>query len=362
MPARAPDVVIIGAGAVGALCALEAAERGLRVLVLEAGDPARGTSGATFSWAAAHSKEPLAYHRFSHAAIQRHPILSERVGVDLEWRPCFSLYAEIEPGACEQRRAATLRKQAEGYGLQWLDGRQARELAPQLSPDVLGASLCEGEGTLNAFLLVLGALQAVGRAGAEIRTREPVLAIERDAEGVCGVRTERGRVSCRRVVLAAGERSGTLLEGLGLSLPLMRVKGELLVTEPWPERLPGVVADVQQTPSGNLLLGVTWEPEHHDLTATAPNLQATAQRACRLLPFLADVRVIRAFAGVRPVPHDMVSYLGPTRHCPGLVLALTHSGITLAPLLGEVVAEALEDREHPEWQRSFSPDRALEVL
>jgi len=359
---RSPDVIVIGAGAVGALCALELAERGRRVLVLDEGDPARGTSGATFSWAAAHSKEPLAYHRFSRAAIARHPALAERLGVDLEWRPCFSLYAELDPEPFQARREATLAKIEQGFALSWLDAAQARELAPQLAPEVLGASLCEGEGTLNCFRLVLGALHAATQRGAELRARTPVIAIERDGQGVCGVRTPLETIPCRQVVLAAGERSGALLEGLGSSLPLMRVKGELLVTEPWHERLPGVVADVQQTPTGNLLLGVTWEPGVCELGSSADKLQATARRACRVLPFLRQVRVIRSFAGVRPVPHDMISYLGPTRHHPGLVLAVTHSGITLAPLLGEVVADALEGREHPEWDPSFSPDRALEVL
>ena len=126
--------------------------------------------------------------------------------------------------------------------------------------------------------------------------------------------------------------------------------------------LPGVVADVQQTPSGNLLLGVTWEPGSQDTDASAHNLRATAQRVCRVLPFMEQVRVIRAFSGVRPVPHDMVSYLGPTRHCPGLVVALTHSGITLAPLLACVVADAFDGATHAAWHPSFCPDRALEVL
>lgn len=355
-------MIVIGAGAVGALCALELAERGRRVLVLDAGDPGRGTSCATFSWAAAHSKEPLAYHRFSRAAIQLHPGLSERLGMDLEWRPCFSLYAELDPPGYQQRKAATLAKAAQGYGLSWLEGDQARALAPQLAPQVLGASLCEGEGTLNAFLLVLGALHAARQHGVELRTREPVLTIERDGQGVCTVRTPQGPISCRQVVLAAGQQGAALLEGLGLGLPLQRVKGELTVTEPWSGRLPGVVADVQQTPSGNLLLGVTWEPGVHDRRSSADKLQATAQRACRVLPFLRQLRVIRSFAGVRPVPHDMVSYLGPTQHCPGLVVALTHSGITLAPLMGQVVADALEGRQHPHWDAIFCPDRAMELL
>ena len=362
MTAPSPDVVVIGAGAVGALCALELAERGQRVLIVDAGDPCRGTSGATFSWAAAHSKEPLAYHRFTRQAIALHPDLGARLGVDLEWRPCFSLYAELDEADCTVRREAIQRKVEEGYALAWLDGQQARELAPQLAVGVLGASLSKDEGTLNAFRLVLGALDAAVRQGAAARYREAVLVIERDARGVCAVVTDRGRIPCRRVVVAAGERAGALLEGVGLRIPLLRVKGELLVTEPWHERLPGVVADVQQTPSGNLLLGVTWEPGSQDTDASAHNLRATAQRVCRVLPFMEQVRVIRAFSGVRPVPHDMVSYLGPTRHCPGLVVALTHSGITLAPLLACVVADAFDGATHAAWHPSFCPDRALEVL
>jgi len=354
-------VVVIGAGAVGAVTALQLAERGLRVTLLDRGDPCRGTSGATFSWAAAHSKEPLFYHRFSRAAVERHPALAERLGVDLEWRPCFSLYAELDEEPCRERRERVQQKAAEGYGLSWLSGAQARALAPQLNEQVLGASLCEGEGTLNAFRLVLGAVHAARRRGAELRFNEELLGVERDAQGVRALRTTQGSISCRRVVVAAGAQGASVAAMVGIKLPLQQVKGELLVTEPWPERLPGVVADVQQTPSGNLLLGVTWEPERDDTLSTVANMRATARRACRALPFLRKARVIRSFAGVRPVPHDMLPYLGGTAHCPGLYFALAHSGITLAPLIAELIDARLHGQQHPCWDERLAPDRAMEL-
>jgi glycine/D-amino acid oxidase-like deaminating enzyme len=360
--AASPEVVVIGAGAVGALCAYELARRGLRVRVLERRAPCRGTSGATFSWTAAHSKEPLAYHRFSREAIARFPGLGERLGVELALRPCFSLYAELEPDGYQARRDATLRKVEEGYGLAWLEGEEARALVPQLAPEVLGASLCRGEATIDAFQFVRGALRAAEVMGAELCLGEEATALEKDRHGIRAVRTRRERIPCRSAVLTTGAWGNELLATIGLRLPLLQVQGELLVTEPWPERLPGVVADVQQTPRGNLLLGVSWAPGQVDTATTAPQLSATAQRACRVLPFLERVRVIRSFAGVRPVPHDMVPYLGATGHCPGLVMALTHSGITLAPLLGEVVADAVQGRRHASLHHSFSPDRALERL
>ncbi len=362
MTSPSPDVVVIGAGAVGALCALELAERGHRVVLFDRQGPCREASGATFSWVAAHSKEPLHYHRFSRAAIALHPDLSERLGVDLEWRPCFSLYAEVDEDECQQRKAATQRKRELGFGLEWLEGADARAMVPLLCGEVKGASLCRGEGTLNAFRLVLGALDAARRLGVDLRYHQPVLALLCDDQGVVGVRTADGVVPCRQVVLASGHRGAELARSAGLGLPLAQVKGELLVTEPWPERLPGVVADVQQTPSGNFLIGVTWEPDLQDRTSTAHNLEATARRVCRVLPFLRQVRVIRSFAGVRPVPHDMVSYLGPTALCPGLYFALSHSGITLAPLMARVLADFLGGESPRDWHPGLSPDRALERL
>jgi len=159
------------------------------------------------------------------------------------------------------------------------------------------------------------------------------------------------------VVNAAGPDAADVAGLADVALPVQQVKGELLVTERVPRCLDLVVGEVRQTRAGNFLLGVTWEPGKNDRRSTARHLTRLAEQAVRLLPRLARVRVIRSFAGIRPVPEDEVSLLGPVASRPGFYLAVTHSGVTLAPLMAEVLADFLEDRRHPAWDDRLSPDR-----
>ena len=351
------EVVVIGAGVVGALQAFRLAQRGHRVTVVERREPCRGTTGATFAWTSAHGKTPLFYHLFNLAAIELHRSLAAELGVDVWWRPCFSLRPVLDAAAYDTAFAEVQRKQREGYRLSWIDGQEARRLVPLLSPEILGASLCEAEGTVDPFRLVFAALDAARKHGARCRWGEEVTGFEKTAERIIAVRTNRGIIPCDAVVNAAGPLAPAIAHLAGVAMPLQRVKGEVLLTEKYPARLDAVVGSVRQTFSGNFLIGATHEPNRLDTGTTLPNMQHMARQACRLLPALRTVNVIRSYAGIRPMPIDGISILGPTQRCAGFFWAVTHSGVTLAPILAEIIADFLDGRCHPAWDARFSPDR-----
>ena len=351
------DVVVIGAGVVGALQAFRLSERGHRVTVVERNEPCRGTTSATFSWTSAHGKTPLFYHLFNFASIELYQSLAEELGVDVWWRPCYSLHPILDEVTYDDALADTQRKWQEGYRLSWIDAAEARRLAPELSPQTLGASLCEGEGTVNPFRLVFAALDAARKHGAELRWGEMVIGFEKTANQIVAVRTNRGTIACDVVVNAAGPQAPEIARLADIPIPFRHAKGEVLITEKFPSRLNGVIGHVQQTFSGNFLIGATQEPNNFDTRTTASNMQQIAKEACRTLPLLRTVKVIRSHAGIRPIPADGVSVVGPTTRCGGFYWAVTHSGVTLAPVMAEVMAEFLDGRRHPGWDEGFSPDR-----
>jgi glycine/D-amino acid oxidase-like deaminating enzyme len=356
------DVVVIGAGVVGALQAFQLAQRGHRVTVVERREPCRGTTSATFSWTSAHGKTPLFYHLFNFASIELHRSLSEELGVDVWWRPCFSLRPVLDAAAYDGAYAEAQRKWQQGFRVSWINADEARRLVPMLSPETLGASLCEGEGIVNPFRLVFAALDAARRHGAVVRWHEEVIGFDQTANRITAVRTNRATIACDAVVNAAGPQAPEIARLAGVPIPFWHVKGEILLTEKCPARLNGVVGSVQQTFSGNFLIGATEEPNTIDTRTTLPNLQHIARQACRLLPALRKLNVIRSYAGIRPMPADGVSVLGPTARCDGFFWAATHSGVTLAPIMAEVIAEFLEGRRHPAWNEHFSPDRFIEPV
>jgi sarcosine oxidase subunit beta len=350
-------VVVVGAGVVGALQAYRLAERGHRVTLVDRQGPCRGTTGATFSWTSIHGKAPLFYHRFSLQSVILHKALPEELGVDVWWRPTYSLRPVVDPSLYEDAFATTKEKEREGYRHTWVDGKEAREMVPMLSPDTLGSSLCDEEGVVDPFRLVFAALHAARRRGAEFRFGEEVIGFEKAGDRITAVRTDKGTIPCCFVVNAAGPQAPDIARLAGVPIPFQRVKGEVLLTEKFPPRMKGVVGSVRQTLTGNFLIGNSQEPERLDTVNTLGNMRRMARNACRMFPGLRRAKIIRSYAGVRPIPADNISVVGPTQRCEGLLWAATHSGITLGPLLANVIADFVEGRRHPDWDERFSPDR-----
>ena len=197
---------------------------------------------------------------------------------------------------------------------------------------------------------------------------------------VTGVVTEQGRLEAASVVVAAGPDTPEVLgrltgfEAFATRFPMNRVPG-LLVTSPStaPARLlrhityfdvePGEI-HLRPAPNGGLRMGA---PETDGWVAENPSPEQVRRAAIELLrrakavlpgfPGEACIDACDIAIGIRPVPHDGKSIAGPFPGADGLYLIATHSGITLAPALGELMAEAIADGVTPELLRPFSLKR-----
>ena len=129
------------------------------------------------------------------------------------------------------------------------------------------------------------------------------------------------------------------------------------MTEPLPAFFFHIVSDCLQTHQGNILIGRTDEEGINTTRTSADGVAGLAGRFLRMVPALGGVRVIRSYAGVRPMPADGLPILGSVRGVEGLLVAVMHSGITLAPVTGELVSDlALTGRTA--WPvEEFSPSR-----
>jgi sarcosine oxidase subunit beta len=357
MSTNSSDVVVIGAGVVGSLLAYQLSIRGHRVTVVDKAGPCRGATSASFSWAHAHSKDPFFYHQFSVEAVSRYASYADELGIDIWLTPCWSIRPVFNEADRKEAHALYERRKGDGYRVEWLDGEETLRLVPQLSRDALGTSYYEGDALLDPFRLVFGAIHAARERGAIFRFGEEVTGFLKSEDRVTGVCTDKETIHCPLVVNAAGAKSGDVGRLAGLPIPYEQVKGEILLTERFPAILGGVVGDIRQTPAGNFMIGATLEPERQDTVSTQGNINWLAKSACRTFPFLQKANVIRAYAGVRPYPSDNLSVLGPTKKCEGFLWSTTHSGVTLAALMAEVISDFVEGKHHPSWDDRFSPDR-----
>jgi glycine/D-amino acid oxidase-like deaminating enzyme len=396
---RSADAVVVGAGMVGAACALYLARAGLRPCVVERGAPVTGTSAGGEGNVLVSDKLPgpelalalrgvTLWHRLAEELAGELAGEADRVtpgatagmdggGFELEAKGGLVVAANEAQLAALHRLAAAQR--AAGVLARPVAEAELRELEPHLSPGLAGGALYSQDCQVQPMLAANGLLAAARRRGAAIVTRTVVLAVERGTRGeLTALVTSGGTVTTPVVVNAAGPWSAEVAERLGAALPVRPRRGHILVTEPLPPLVRHKVyegdyvdsvqgagdeaacsAVVEGTASGTVLIGSSREFAGFDRTPSHPILAEIARRACRLFPFLRGVRALRAYLGFRPATPDHLPIIGPDPAVPGLWHATGHegAGIGLAPATGELLAALLTGEPPAVDAAPFAPAR-----
>ncbi|MEU9619226.1 MULTISPECIES: FAD-binding oxidoreductase [unclassified Streptomyces] len=373
------DVVIVGAGVVGAACAYYASRSGLSVAVVDRGPVAGGTTGAGEGNLLVSDKVPgpeleLALHS---ADLWRQ--LSEELPADIEYELKGGLVVAASEESLATLSTTAAGQREAGVEVYHVTSDRLRDVEPHLAPSLAGGCHYPQDAQVQPALAAAGLLRAAGHAGAVLHSGEEVVAILRDAKGaVRGVRTARGELRAPVVVNAAGTWGGALAALAGVDLPVLPRRGFVLVTEPLPRLIrhkvyaAEYVADVSSgsaalqtspvvegTPAGPVLIGASRERVGFDRTLSVPVIARLATQAAALFPVLADVRVLRAYHGFRPYLPDHLPAIGPDPRVPGLFHACGHegAGIGLAPATGRLIADAIGGRQPVLDLGPFAPDR-----
>ncbi|AXE23493.1 FAD-dependent oxidoreductase [Streptomyces globosus] len=376
MPKRHPlDVVIIGAGVVGAACAYYAARAGLRAAVVDRGPVAGGTTGAGEGNLLVSDKEagPELDLALLSAGLWRD--LAAALPEELEYEPKGGLVIAPDEAALKALRAFAEGQRAAGVEAVEADPAELRELEPHLAPGRAGGFLYPQDAQVQP---AQAAARLLAASGAELHLGEEAVEVVTAGGAVRGVRTARRELAAPAVVNAAGTWGGRIAELAGTSLPVLPRRGFVLVTEPLPRVVrhkvyaADYIADVasgsaalqssavvEGTPAGPVLIGATRERVGFDRSLSPEALRRLAGQAAALFPALADARILRAYHGFRPYLPDHLPAIGPDPRVPGLVHACGHegAGIGLAPATGVLVAAALTGAEPPLPLHPFRPDR-----
>ena len=344
-----PDAVIIGGGIIGCASAYYLAARGIRSVVLERRGLATEASGANAGMVGASVGIPgktLAHTKKSLELLARD---AEEFGrpVELVREGRVVLAADEAEWAEVQEFAAA--RQREGMETHLLGADDLRRLEPALGPGFVGAAFVPGDGHVNPFLLTHAYAGAAQRHGAEIRLGAEAISLEISRDRVTGVLTPAGRIASPRVVVAAGAWSRALLAPLDIALPVRPGRGQMLVTEALPPLTPRVLrtpeTGIRQDVRGHVLIGSAVEDVGYSHEVTLPTLGRFARLAIALLPALKEARIIRTWAGLRPMTPDGLAIIDAAPGVGGVFLATGHSrtGVTYGPvtawLLAQLVAE-----------------------
>ncbi len=163
--------------------------------------------------------------------------------------------------------------------------------------------------------------------------------IELAQNRVRAVVTDQGRIATDTVVVTAGIDMAEIGRMMGLTIPVVPSRGQVITTERTRPILNRPVGSLRQTADGTIIIGVTYQFVGPDKRVTYDDMTRNAQRALRLFPPLRNLNVVRLWAGLRPFTVDGLPILGPVGSLKGVLLATGHSGITLAQVTGKVISE-----------------------
>jgi glycine/D-amino acid oxidase-like deaminating enzyme len=360
------EVVVVGAGILGCSIAVHLVDRGVRPVLIDPEWPGQGTSTGSFASISAFDKDPLAWFQLACAGVSGWTRFAERLGGEVGLRRAGEVRftSDAEQGRLLAGRVADAR--GRGYPVRPVDRAELGRLLPdaRIGP-VAAACFAPNDGQVEPPLVLAACRAVLEEAGARLVCGRARVRLDDD-----GVRVEVGTevLRPRTCVLAAGAEAVQVAAAVGLEVPTVSSPGMLVQTRPLPpltDRVvylpggPGPAVHLRQRADGSVLIGERTQ----ETPATNPGLhhaRALLAQAARFFPVLAGVGVDKWWLAYRAMPADRLPIVGPLPWLEGLYLAVSHSGVTVAPVLGRLIAGEVAEQMADGLLAPFRPARFAE--
>jgi glycine/D-amino acid oxidase-like deaminating enzyme len=340
------DIIVVGSGIIGASIAwhLVAAGAKVRLISEKTGGVATPTS---FAWINASWGNPEPYFRLRTRSMTEWTRLASEVPA-VQLASCGGLCWDLP----RDELLAFAREHGQwGYDIREVNAEEAARIEPALkTPPELALHMRE-EGAAEPVAATMALIENARVRGLDVLEGVTVTGLEATAGKVTGVRTSGGMMAADTVVVASGVSTPKLAATVGVTVPIEAPPGLIVHSKPVAKMLNGLVIatelHVRQTQEGRIIAGSDFggTDPGNDAERTARDLFA------KLKTFLKGGESLEMdfhTVGYRPTPKDGFPILGGAEGVEGLYLAVTHSGITLAPAIGRFAAEEiLEGRQEP---------------
>lgn len=363
------EIVVIGGGAVGTAVACYLARDGADVALVERGEYAWGSSRRCDGHAVTYDSAPGYFSQFCKIGQDMFPEISRELPCDIEFEPeGLGLLVDDERDM-ETVLANYEGKKNEGVDVTFWDRDELLRHEPHVSDKVIACLNFNGDAKLNPMRLCFGLAELARQKGAKAFNRTAVTGITVRNGAVQSVETSSGSIATKKVVLASGVWTPGLGDMVGVKVPIRPRQGQILVTERLDglvgknyaefgylaaksgKKRPGVTPEMEQfgvamvlepSAAGTVLIGSSRRFVGMDTTPHPAVMQAIAQRAKHFFPSFSGVKLIRAYAGVRPASPDGKPIISPT-HVEGVYVAAGHegNGIGLSLITGKLVSQML---------------------
>ncbi|QEE23221.1 FAD-dependent oxidoreductase [Rhodanobacter glycinis] len=334
------DLIVVGAGIIGAACADAATAAGLRVAIVEPGPIGGGSTAAAMGHLVAMDDDPaeLALSRYSLQLWEAFADLAEA-----EFSRCGTLWVARSPQEIGAIDARIARLAAAGIEARAVDADELYRLEPLLAPGMAGGLRVPGDAVVYPPRVALHLVKRACAHGATLHHGRRVLTLDDGA-----VTLDDGSRLLGPVLVATGCALPQLLP----QLPMRSRKGHLVITDRYPGLLhhqvlelgyadsahgdadSSVAFNVQPRPTGQILIGSSREFGDGDSAVSPPMVQRMLQRAFTFMPGLRDLQALRTWIGFRPTPIDGRPYLGAVPGHRDVWVAAGHEGLGVTTALG----------------------------
>ncbi len=364
---RRGPVVVVGAGIVGCAIAVHLADLGIRPVVVDPDVPGQGASSSSFASLSAFGKDPAAYYELACAGMASWPRWAERIGGGVGLRRNGEVHWASDPQEGRELAERVARARGWGYPIRPVGQAELRGLLPAAVPGpVAAASFAPNDGQVEPPLVLRACRAALERAGVRLLLGRAARVRVDDGGVLVEVGDELLRPST--TVLAAGAEAVEVAAAVGLEVPTVASPGMLVETRPLGPLTdkvvylpgdPGPPVHLRQRRDGSVLVGERTQ-ETVAADPSEEHAQALLAQAARFFPALDGVPVQRRLLAWRAMPTDRLPIVGPVPWLESLYLAVTHSGVTVAPALGKLVAREVAAGEPDGLLASFRPGRFAE--
>ncbi|HKP98696.1 MAG TPA: FAD-binding oxidoreductase [Actinomycetes bacterium] len=361
-------VVVVGGGILGCSIAVHLVDRGVRPVLVDPDRAGQGASAGSFASISALGKDPVPWFQLAVAGVAGWTRFAERLGGEVGLRRDGEVRWAADPEAGRRLAAMVDRSRERGYPVRPLGEAELAELLPgaRIGP-MSAASFAPNDGQVEPRLILAACRAVLEEAG--VRFVGGQARVHLDDQGV---RVEVGDEVLRphTTVLAAGAEAVQVAAAVGLDIPTVASPGMLVQTRPLApltDRVvylpagPGPAVHLRQRADGSVLIGEGTQ----ETPATNPGLhhaRALLAQAARFFPVLAGVGVDRWWLAYRAMPADRLPIVGPLPWLDPLYLAVSHSGITVAPALGRLVAKEVAEGTADGLLAPFRPGRFAERI
>ena len=365
---QSADVVIVGGGVIGLTIARALAQRGVRdVCLIE-----RTTLGSEASFAAggilAPQAEANSRDQFFELACRSRDLypdfasaLREETGIDVELDSTGTLYvAFTEADLDEIEKRYEWQSQA-GLVVEKLGPDAVREMEPCVSESVRGALRFPRDVQVENRRLVNALVNSVAKQGVRIFADTNVESISVERGRLRGLETSRGFIGCETIIIAAGTWSSTIEHSH--TPKIEPIRGQMICFDAKPQLARHVIYSPRgylvPRHDGRLLAGSTSEHAGFTKQVTAGGLNEIITNAHEISPTILTLPVMDTWSGLRPRAPDGLPVIGPCGEIDGLLYATGHyrNGILLAPVTGELIAEAVVTGRVSPLLAAFNPNR-----